>query len=183
MAEASVDEAPTLDTTSGDPGSAADAADAEAGARDAPATDARVEARVNSNSSVWCGPSLECSLANPAIGCCVTFRDSGTPPANYGYACLTSTECVEAGGPATEIKCDNGKDCPNPSNICCWPSTSVPRVTYCFLPDASNCTWELCDPNAAVPCINHPGYACVPSGPPYYPLAPLGYYFCVRDAG
>jgi hypothetical protein len=149
----------------------------------ADARDGAQSGRVQDDTTLFCGPTLACGRADPTLGCCVTFSDSGTPPSNYVYACLRKDPCVDAGGPASSIACDDGTDCPNPSNVCCWPSTLVPRTTYCFPADAGNCFTELCNPDAPVPCINHRGYACVPSGPPYIPLAPLGYHICVKDGG
>jgi hypothetical protein len=130
-----------------------------------------------------CGPVLQCSLSNPALECCVLFSDSGLPPQNYQYACLGSSACVEAGGPAIGIRCDEGRDCPNPTDVCCWASTAIPRTTYCFAADAGNCAWELCNPLLPVPCVNHPGYDCVPTPIPAIPLEPLGYHVCVKPGG
>jgi hypothetical protein len=133
--------------------------------------------------SVTCGPALSCSIAVPGAGCCVTFSDSGEAPFNYDYACAGKARCLEAGG-AGLIACDISTQCPNPSDVCCWPGEQVPRVTYCETVEAGDCAHELCNPDAAMPCIYHPTYHCVPTGPDSpLPLAPLGYSICVPDAG
>ena len=138
--------------------------------------------------SFQCGPSLSCSLANPNIGCCVVpgMYDARAPE-SYGYECLTPSQCARAqgldGGTAVEIHCDNGSECPGASpEVCCWPSIANPSTTYCFAADAGNCAYELCDPNAQTPCVNHRKYMCVPAEATL-PLAPLGYYVCVPDGG
>jgi hypothetical protein len=148
--------------------------DARSDARDsAPAEDVPM-----GTPSVACGPSLECSLATPGNGCCITFTDSGVAPDNYDYTCTDHKDCIEAGGGGL-ITCDNGKECPNPSDVCCWPSNPVPRVTYCFSADASNCENELCNPDAAEPCRNHPTFVCVPTPDSRLPLSSPGYHLCV----
>jgi hypothetical protein len=157
--------------------------DAEEDAQDG-ADDASAQDTGGGNSSVICGPSLSCSLSTPGNGCCVTFSDSGVAPENYGYSCSDRANCTEAGGGGGIIACDHGAECPNHSDICCWPGAPVPRTTFCFAADASNCSTELCDPDAAMPCVNHPTYSCQPTGPASpLPLAPLGYFICVRDGG
>ena len=147
---------------------------------DTDASDASTEGRVQDNTTVFCGPSLECSTSNPTVGCCLTFSDSGSPPENFGYACLTGAQCAEAGPPfvAQLIQCDEPSDC-NPGHVCCWPSTTTPRITYCFPQDAGNCFAELCNPNDPVPCINHPGFTCKPTQPGFPTKTPaLGYFVC-----
>src|SRR5439155_3346652 len=111
------------------------------------ASDAASE-RQQTSDTVFCGPSLSCSLSNPQNGCCVTFADSGSPPENFIYSCLTKDQCGEAGPPfiAQIIQCDEPSDCAQ-NQICCWPSTPTPRISYCFPQDAGNCTTELCNPN------------------------------------
>ncbi|HEY1955368.1 MAG TPA: hypothetical protein VGH28_07140 [Polyangiaceae bacterium] len=154
---------------------------------DAPDDDA---GRVQDNQTVFCGPSLECSRSNLSIACCVLFNaDSGLPPENYRYECVDNATCAADQGKdsgAAMITCDDGTDCPNPADVCCWASTLQPRVTYCFPPSSTNCIYEVCNPDAATPCIDvkHIGWKCVPSGTVDPFEAPLGYHVCVPpDAG
>ena len=142
-------------------------------------------ARIQDNSTIFCGPSLACSHANPDDGCCVSSGEAGAPPESYVYTCELQSACLsqfDAGGAVPFIGCDQGSDCPGVSQVCCWPSTVYPLHTYCFKADAGNCYTELCDPNDAVPCVNHPGDICVPTGPGV-PVAsettPRGYFVCV----
>jgi hypothetical protein len=135
--------------------------------------------------TITCGPDASCSLSNVNIGCCViTNVDSGFPPTNYKYECVDQAQCakdqgVEA-GVGKLISCDEGSDCTNPTDVCCWANTAVPTQTYCFAQDAGNCTNELCDPTTPVPCTNarHVGWKCVPSSG-VLPKAPLGYFVCI----
>jgi hypothetical protein len=139
-----------------------------------------------------CGPSLRCSVSNINVGCCViTNVSTGSPPSNYEYECVTDKQCaIDRGdpadaGPAREITCDNASTCPGDASACCWPSTSVPTVTYCFPTNDINCAYELCDPDAAAPCVDakHVGWKCVPSSNELL-TAPLGYNVCApADAG
>ena len=161
-----------------------DAGEGSDSSTDADASDASdggsPDGRVQDNTTVFCGPTLECSTSNPSIGCCLTYSDSGSPPANFIYDCLTKQECAEAGPPFTAqlIQCDEPSDC-NAGQVCCWPSTATPRVTYCFPQDAGNCYVELCNPNDAVPCTNHPGYNCAPTRDGWPTSTPsLGYFAC-----
>ena len=137
-----------------------------------------------------CGDEgLACTLADPNIGCCVIAgMYDAVAPESYGYECVTPSQCAkdrhsDASYAQLELHCDNGSQCPgsNPQ-VCCWASTGFPTVTYCFAADASNCINELCDPNAHAPCVNHPGYACVPAST-RIPLAPLGYHVCAPENG
>lgn len=164
--------------------SPSDGASGDASSRDGASGDAG-DARVQDNSTIFCGPSLACSHADPGNGCCVTSGDAGAPPESYVYTCEALASCPsksDAGGAPPFIACDQGSDCPGVSQVCCWPSNVYPTHTYCFKADASNCFTELCDPNDAVPCVNHPGNICVPSGPGV-PLpsetTPPGYFVCV----
>lgn len=160
-------------------------ADAEADV----AVDAADEGRVQDDTTVFCGPDLSCSRSNPQIACCVLFSDSGLPPANYRYECVNNATCAADegldGGNAPMITCDDGTDCPNPTDVCCLPSAPQPRVTYCFAPSATNCAYELCNPDAATPCndVKHIGYVCVPTGSVVPYEAPLGYHVCVPPDG
>jgi hypothetical protein len=140
-------------------------------------------ARVQDDTTIFCGPSLACSRADPNNGCCVSFGDAGVPPESYVYACEDLSACSKPdAGSAPFIACDQGSDCPGVAEVCCWPSSTYPVHTYCFKSDAGNCFTELCDPNDAVPCVNHPGDKCVATGPGV-PSAtattPLGYFVCV----
>jgi hypothetical protein len=139
-----------------------------------------------------CGPSLSCSLSNPNVGCCVlTNVDAGKAPGSYHYECVTGAQCAKDDGldaaNHVEIHCDNGAQCPTAGQVCCWPSTPVPTTTYCFPMSDVNCANELCDPDAATPCIGvrHVGFECVPASSVVgLGLAPLGYNVCVPpDAG
>lgn len=144
------------------------------------ASDASSEGRAQDDTTIFCGPTLTCGTSDPSIGCCVTYADSGSPPENFIYSCLTKNECADAGPPYAGqiIQCDEPADC-NPGHVCCWPSTATPRVTYCFPQDAGNCFAELCNPNDAVPCTNHPGYQCKPTQQGFpSSLPPLGYFVC-----
>ena len=158
-----------------------------------PGSDAAEEDVLAPPNSFICGPSLTCPLANPNQGCCViTYVDSGVAPNSYEYQCIMGSQCAAANGSdaatRNEIHCDNGAECPGGNDVCCWPSAMVPDTTYCFPASDTGCVYELCDPNAAMPCIGvkHVGWSCVdvskvgPLG-----LAPRGYHVCVApgDAG
>jgi hypothetical protein len=142
--------------------------------------DAGGDGREQTSDTVFCGPTLACSISNPQNGCCVTFADSGSPPQNFIYSCLTKDQCAEAGSPygAQILQCDEPSDC-NAGQVCCWPSTNTPRISYCFAQDAGNCFTEMCNPNDAVPCRNHPTFNCAPTRPGWPDQnPPLGYTAC-----
>jgi hypothetical protein len=140
------------------------------------------EGRPQDDTSVFCGPVLACGRNDPAVACCVTVGDSGVAPESFVYSCTTKDGCVAAGGPSTLISCDEPSDCANDgSKVCCWPSTTMPRVSYCFPSEATNCATELCNPNDAVPCVNHAGYTCEPTTVGWPDTAsPLGYFACKK---
>ncbi len=140
-------------------------------------------ARVQDDTAIFCGPSLSCSRGDPNNGCCVSFGEAGVPPESYVFTCEDLVACPKPDSGNTQfIACDQGSDCPGVAQVCCWPSTTYPLHTYCFKADAGNCFTELCDPNDAVPCVNHPGDVCIATGagvPSIGATTPLGYFVCV----
>ncbi len=149
---------------------------AEVGANDAGVP----EGRAQDNTTLFCGPNLECSRSNPSTGCCVSTGDSGGPPDSYIFTCEDKTLCTSEAGSPPLILCDQNEDCPA-AQVCCMGSTVYPLHTFCFQADAGNCFVELCDPSDQPPCVNHVGYTCVPSGSgvPAGKTTPLGYFICV----
>jgi len=163
-----VDAPPMIDATEEDALVGGDAGDAG-------------DARIQDNTTIFCGPALACSHADPNNGCCVSTADSGAPPESYVYTCEDKTLCTDDAGQSPFIACDQGSDCPGTDQVCCWPNALDPIHTFCFASDAGNCSIELCDPNDAIPCVNHPGFDCVPTGlnVPSGKTTPLGYFACV----
>jgi hypothetical protein len=165
----------------------------DAASMDGDVTDSTADASGDIGPTTYqCGPSIMCPLSDVQIACCVITNiiDASTKaPESYEYACVTGVQCAQDNGQdsgsRSEIHCDNGADCPNPDNVCCWPSAATPTTTYCFAASATNCAVELCNPSAQKPCIdiNHIGYVCVSVDDTNLGLAPRGYFVCVPPDG
>ena len=130
--------------------------------------------------SVLCG-SASCPTTGNSNGpgcCTIQDLDAGA----IDYACEPTKEaCSEAGGPSSLIICDEPNDCSQSgAYVCCLVSGNPPATSYCFKNDAGNCYTELCNPDDAVPCKNHPGTTCMPltPGTKVYKDPPPGLWYC-----